>query len=218
MVINTINKEEIQKFDRLAKEWWNPDGNFKPLHKFNPIRLEYIKNNIINDFNIKKKDKPLSNLDILDIGCGGGLLTEPLCRLGGNITGIDASEKNIKMAKLHAKKNKLKINYINGAPENLKFKVGENLLVKYKAKNLSDAENSGTATFNVLPEKVGPYFIKTECFCFEKQTLKPNEKQEFVLTFFLDPKVVDDNKTKNISDVTLSFTFFASEFYEKEKT
>ena len=104
MANNTINKEEIEKFSRLAQEWWNPDGNFKPLHKFNPIRLEYIKNNIINNFNIQKKDKPLSNLNILDIGCGGGLLAEPLCRLGGNITGIDASAKNIKIAKLHAKK------------------------------------------------------------------------------------------------------------------
>ena len=109
------------------------------------------------------------------------------------------------------------INWSFEAPKDITFKIGENKIVKYQATNLSSASTTGTATFNVLPEKVGPYFIKTQCFCFEKQTLKPNEKQEFVLTFFLDPKVVDENKTKNISDVTLSFTFFASEFFEKDK-
>ena len=101
-------------------------------------------------------------------------------------------------------------------PENLEFKVGENILVNYKATNLSDKQTSGTATFNVLPVKVGPYFIKTQCFCFEKQTLNPGQKRNFVLTFFLDPKVVDDKKTNNISDVTLSFTFFSSDYYKKD--
>ena len=73
-------------------------------YKFNPIRIEYLKNNIIRQFSIKNKNKPFLNLEILDIGCGGGLLTEPMCRLGGNLTGIDASKKNINIAKLHAKK------------------------------------------------------------------------------------------------------------------
>ena len=94
MANNTINKEEIEKFSRLAEEWWDPDGNFKPLHKFNPVRIEYLKTSIINQFNIKNKIKPFSKLEILDIGCGGGLLTEPMYRLGGNLTGIDASEKH----------------------------------------------------------------------------------------------------------------------------
>ena len=89
---------------------------------------------------------------------------------------------------------------------------------KFNVENPSNQTSSGSASFNVSPSSFGKYLNKIGCFCFEKQTLKPNEKQEFVLTFFLDPKVVDDNKTKNISDVTLSFTFFASEFYEKEKT
>ena len=117
MANNTINKEEIEKFNKLANQWWDPNGKFKPLHKFNPIRIKYIKDNLIDHFNIKNKIKPLSNLDILDIGCGGGLLTEPISRLGGNLTGIDASEKNIKIAKLHAKKSKLNIKYICGSPE-----------------------------------------------------------------------------------------------------
>ena len=108
MANNTINKQEIEKFNKLAEEWWNPEGKFKPLHKFNPIRIEYIKNNIIKEFKIKNKKKPFSNLNILDIGCGGGLLTEPMHRLGGKITGMDASNKNIQIAKIHAKKIILK--------------------------------------------------------------------------------------------------------------
>jgi 2-polyprenyl-6-hydroxyphenyl methylase/3-demethylubiquinone-9 3-methyltransferase len=91
------------------------------LHKFNPIRIKYIKENIINHFKTKNKNKPLSGINILDIGCGGGLLSEPMCRLGANITGIDASIKNIKTAKFHAKKNGLKINYICSSPEKLKI-------------------------------------------------------------------------------------------------
>jgi 2-polyprenyl-6-hydroxyphenyl methylase/3-demethylubiquinone-9 3-methyltransferase len=119
--MSSINKKEIEKFSNIADEWWDPHGKFKPLHKFNPIRIKYIKENIINHFNTKNKNKPLSGINILDIGCGGGLLSEPMCRLGANITGIDASIKNIKTAKFHAKKNGLKINYICSSPEKLKI-------------------------------------------------------------------------------------------------
>ena len=101
---NTINKKEIEKFSKIAEEWWDPNGKFKPLHKFNPIRIAYIKDNIIETFKINKNKSPLKNLKILDIGCGGGLLSEPMCRLGAEVTAIDASERNIKVAKLHAKK------------------------------------------------------------------------------------------------------------------
>ena len=117
MKINTINKKEIEKFSKIAEEWWNPNGKFKPLHKFNPIRIKYIKENIVKDFKIKNMDKPLNNLNILDIGCGGGLLTEPMARLGGKLTGIDASEQNIKIAKYHLKKSKLDIRYFHTSPE-----------------------------------------------------------------------------------------------------
>ena len=82
--------------------------SFKPLHKFNPIRIRYIKDNLKKNFKLNLKDKPLKKIDILDIGCGGGLLSEPMSRLGANIVGIDASKKNIEVAKLHAKKTKIK--------------------------------------------------------------------------------------------------------------
>ena len=121
MKTSTINKKEIEKFSRIAEEWWDPTGKFKPLHKFNPIRISYIKEKIINSFKLENSDKPLQKIRLLDIGCGGGLLSEPMSRLGAEVTGIDASEKNIQVAKLHAKKNNLKINYLTASPENLKI-------------------------------------------------------------------------------------------------
>ena len=117
---NTINKKEIEKFSRIAEEWWNPNGKFKPLHKFNPIRIEYIKDNIIKTLKLNNKNKPLEKISILDIGCGGGLLSEPMCRMGAIVTGIDASIQNINVAKIHSKNNNLNIEYICASPEKLK--------------------------------------------------------------------------------------------------
>ena len=119
---NTINKKEIEKFSKIAEEWWNPEGKFKPLHKFNPTRISYIKENIIKTFKLNPKKAPLQNIKILDIGCGGGLLSEPMCRLGAKVTAIDASQKNINVAKIHSKKNNLKIDYFCTSPEKLKVK------------------------------------------------------------------------------------------------
>ena len=121
--MNSINKKEIEKFSKIAEEWWNPSGKFKPLHKFNPIRIAYIKNNIIKTFKIKDKNKPLKKVKILDVGCGGGLLSEPMCRMGADVTAIDASKKNIEVAKIHAKKDKLKIRYICTSPDKYKTDV-----------------------------------------------------------------------------------------------
>ena len=100
----TINNYEIKKFNKIAEEWWDPNGKFKPLHKFNPVRINYIKDSLQKYFKIKDKFKPLKGLNILDIGCGGGLLCEPISRLGANVVGIDASERNIKIAHSHLKK------------------------------------------------------------------------------------------------------------------
>ena len=101
---NTINKKEVEKFSKIAEEWWNPQGKFKPLHKFNPIRISYIKENVIKTFKINQKKAPLKNIKILDIGCGGGLLSEPMCRLGAEVTAIDASKKKYKCCKTSFKK------------------------------------------------------------------------------------------------------------------
>ena len=160
----TINKEEIQKFSKLADEWWDVNGKFKPLHMFNPIRIEYIIEKIKKYFKIKKnKADFLEGLNILDIGCGGGLISEPMSRLGANVTGIDASEKNINIAQLHAKKSGLQINYINASPEELneveKFDVilnleiiehvdNVNLYIKSCSKLLKKGGLMFTATLN----------------------------------------------------------------------
>jgi 2-polyprenyl-6-hydroxyphenyl methylase/3-demethylubiquinone-9 3-methyltransferase len=138
--MNSINKKEIEKFSRIAEEWWNPNGKFKPLHNFNPIRIKYIRDNIVNDFNIKISSKPFKNIKILDIGCGGGLLSEPMCRLGANVVGIDASKKNIEVAKFHAQKSKLKIDYRVASPEklntNVKFDVILNMEIVEHVENI----------------------------------------------------------------------------------
>ena len=142
MDMTTINKEEIQKFSDLAEEWWDVKGKFKPLHMFNPIRIEYIIENIKRHFNLNYKNNNfLKSLNILDIGCGGGLISEPMSRLGGTVTGIDASERNIKVAQLHAKKNNLNIRYINKSPEQLnefeKFDVILNLEIVEHVENVN---------------------------------------------------------------------------------
>ena len=118
--MTTINKEEIQKFSNLADEWWDVKGKFKPLHMFNPIRIEYILGKIKQHFNLSADDNSLlKDFKILDVGCGGGLISEPMARLGAKVTGIDASEKNIKIASMHSKKNNLQIDYLNKSPEQL---------------------------------------------------------------------------------------------------
>jgi 2-polyprenyl-6-hydroxyphenyl methylase / 3-demethylubiquinone-9 3-methyltransferase len=139
--LTTIDKIEIEKFSKMAKDWWDPNGKFKPLHLFNPVRIEFIKNKLISHFKLNPNEsKPLKKLKILDIGCGGGLLCEPLKGMGAQITGIDASDKNIKIAKLHAKKMNLKIKYINCSPEKLisksKFDVILNMEVVEHVSNI----------------------------------------------------------------------------------
>ena len=159
--MNSINKKEIEKFSNIAKEWWNPHGKFKPLHNFNPIRIKYIKDNIVKDLNIKNLNKPLKNLKILDIGCGGGLLSEPMSRLGANVVGIDASKKNIGVAKFHAKKNKLKIDYKVASPEMLKTKVKFDVILNMEIVEHVENINFFINQSSKLLKKNGVMFVAT---------------------------------------------------------
>ena len=139
--MSTINKDEIEKFSKLADEWWDIEGKFKPLHMFNPVRIEYILDISCSHFKIdKSRSLPLKKLKILDIGCGGGLISEPMSRLGAIVMGIDASNKNINVAKSHAIKNNLSINYLNLVPEKLdkkkEFDIILNLEVVEHVENL----------------------------------------------------------------------------------
>ena len=161
MKTNTINKKEIEKFSKIAEEWWDPEGKFKPLHKFNPIRISYIKDNIINTFKLKKNDKPLNKIKILDIGCGGGLLSEPMSRLGADVVGIDASEKNINVAKLHAKKNNLNIKYVCSSPENYQINEKFDVILNMEIiEHVDNVEQFLKSCSNLL-KKNGMMFVAT---------------------------------------------------------
>lgn len=121
----TIDQNEVDRFSRMAAEWWNPKGKFKPLHKFNPVRLAYIREAVGAQFGRDiNATKPFEGLRFLDIGCGGGLLCEPMARLGAEVVGADASETNIEVAKLHAQQSGLDIDYRATTSEALEA-VGE---------------------------------------------------------------------------------------------
>jgi 2-polyprenyl-6-hydroxyphenyl methylase/3-demethylubiquinone-9 3-methyltransferase len=109
---STVDAAEIEKFQAMAAEWWDPEGKFKPLHMLNPCRLDYITGQIAAEFDRDLKTaKPFEGLRILDIGCGGGLLSEPMARLGADVVGADAAERNIPVAELHAEQSGLTIDY-----------------------------------------------------------------------------------------------------------
>ncbi|MDX1948887.1 MAG: bifunctional 2-polyprenyl-6-hydroxyphenol methylase/3-demethylubiquinol 3-O-methyltransferase UbiG [Rickettsiales bacterium] len=148
--MKSINPQEIEKFSRIADEWWNPNGKFKPLHKFNPTRLEYIVKVIF------EKPSTINHqpLTILDIGCGGGLLSVPLARLGAKVTGIDASEKNIQVASLYAEREEIEIEYLCTSAEELsaqnrKFDVVLNMEV---IEHVADVESFMQASCNLVKE------------------------------------------------------------------
>ncbi|WP_288938648.1 bifunctional 2-polyprenyl-6-hydroxyphenol methylase/3-demethylubiquinol 3-O-methyltransferase UbiG [uncultured Roseovarius sp.] len=114
----TIDPAEVAKFEAMAAEWWDPNGKFKPLHMLNPCRLDYITAQIAAEFDRDlKTDTPFSGLRILDIGCGGGLLSEPMARLGATVVGADAAERNIPVAQVHAEQSGLTIDYRNTTAE-----------------------------------------------------------------------------------------------------
>ncbi len=108
----TVDAAEVAKFAAMAEEWWDPNGKFRPLHKFNPVRITYLRDRIASRFERDPHgDAPFSGLAIADIGCGGGLLTEPMARLGATVTGIDATERNVEIARNHAQHMQLPIDY-----------------------------------------------------------------------------------------------------------
>jgi 2-polyprenyl-6-hydroxyphenyl methylase/3-demethylubiquinone-9 3-methyltransferase len=159
--LNTINYKEIEKFSKLSEEWWDPFGKFKPLHKFNPVRIKYIKQNIIEHYKINNSNRPLKSLSLLDVGCGGGLLSEPMCKLGAKVTGIDAARKNINIAKIHAKKNKLKINYLIASPEKLRTKNKFDVILNMEIiEHVSDLNYFIKSCSNLL-KKNGIMFVAT---------------------------------------------------------
>ena len=160
--MTTINKEEIQKFSNLAEEWWDVKGKFKPLHMFNPIRIQYISERIKEYFRLPDKDKNnLNGLKILDIGCGGGLISEPMARLGATVTGIDASEKNIKVAYLHSKKNNLNINYQHKSPEQLTNYESYDIILNLEIVEHVNDVNLYLETCHKLLKKGGLMFTAT---------------------------------------------------------
>jgi 2-polyprenyl-6-hydroxyphenyl methylase/3-demethylubiquinone-9 3-methyltransferase len=228
--MTTVNKEEIQKFSKIADEWWDTEGKFKPLHMFNPIRIKYIKDKCISHFKLNENHlKPLNSLELLDIGCGGGLISEPMCRLGAKVTGIDASSKNINVADIHAKKNNLNINYINTSPEksliNKKFDVILNLEIVEHVDNVDLFLESSSK----LLKPNGIIFIATINRTFESY-MKAIVGAEYILRWlpigthewnkFLKPneihKKLEKLNFKNIETDGFNFNLF-SQNWKKSK-
>ncbi len=156
----TVDPSEAKKFSELADQWWEEEGKFSILHRFNPIRLEYIRDNCLTYFQKKTHSNySFSSLDLLDIGCGGGLLSEPLARIGFHVTGIDITQRNIEAARIHAKQSNLSINYQlidveTLAQQGKKFDIILNMeVVEHVAdvptflKNCSDLLNPGGLMF-----------------------------------------------------------------------
>ena len=159
--MSTVNKKEIEKFSLMAEEWWNPEGKFKPLHKFNPLRIKYIKDQIVSHFRLKNNNEPLKNINILDIGCGGGLLSEPMYKMGADVVGIDASEKNINIAKAHADKNNLKIKYICESPETIKVQNKFDVILNMEIIEHVNDINLFLSSCSKLLKKDGLMFVAT---------------------------------------------------------
>ena len=230
--MTTIDKTEIEKFSKMATDWWNPNGKFKSLHLFNPTRIAFIKEKLISHFKLNlNSSKPLKELKILDIGCGGGLLCEPLNKLGATITGIDASKNNIEVAKLHSKEMNLDIKYIHCSPENLNLQNEYDVVLAMEVvEHLLDI-NIFMQNCSKLIKKNGIMFVAT---------INKNLKSyvfailgaEYILKWlpigthdwnkFLTPKDLETitNKNKFVTDETvgMKFDLFTNKWNKSDDT
>ena len=228
--MTTVNKEEIQKFSKIADEWWDTKGKFKPLHMFNPTRIKYIKEKCIYHFRLKENNlKPLSSLEILDIGCGGGLISEPMHRLGAKVTGMDASERNIAVAKLHAKKNGLNISYIKSSPEKNTIKKKFDVILNLEIIEHVHDVNLFLKSCSKMLNKGGIMFVATLNRTFESY-IKAIVGAEYILRWlpigthewnkFLKPNEIQEKLKKldfeNIYLDGFSFNLF-SQSWKKTK-
>lgn len=231
--MSTLDKEEVEKFSKIADQWWDETGKFKPLHKFNPIRISYIRRKICEMKNLSADSKePFKGLKILDVGCGGGLISEPMAKLGADVTGIDASEKNIKVAQLHSEKSALKIDYQQSLVEDFsadnkeKFDV---VLALEVIEHVADVEEF-VANLAKLVKKDGIIFIATLNRTI-KSLLTAKIGAEYILRWlevgthdwnkFLKPSEIEAFASKN--DLALkelcgfSYCIFKDEWKEDEK-
>ena len=225
--MTTVDKIEIEKFSKLPADWWNPKGKFKPLHLFNPVRINFIKKKLISHFGKdSNSEKPLEKIKILDIGCGGGLLCEPLNRLGATMTGIDASNNNIKVAKLHSKEMNLNIEYIHSSPEKLNFKNEFDVILNMEVVEHVSNIDLFIEHCSQLIEKNGIMFVATINKNL-KSYLLAIVGAEYILRWlpigthqwdkFLTPKELEiiANKKKFLTDevVGMKFNFFLKKWY-----
>ena len=228
--MTTVDKIEIEKFSKMAKDWWNPNGKFKPLHLFNPARIQFIKEKIISHYKFEPKNiEPLKKINLLDIGCGGGLLCEPLKRLGANVTGIDVSQKNIEVAKFHAKEMKLNINYITSSPENLKLNTKFDVILNMEVIEHVSNVNLFIENCSKLINKNGIMFIATINKNL-KSYLQAIVGAEYILRWlpigthnwekFLSPQKLENIANKNnfkLDEIIgMKFNFFLQKWYRSK--
>jgi len=154
----SVDHAEIAKFEAMADAWWDPAGKFRPLHRLNPVRVGFIRDRLVRRLGRDpNQPEPLNGVSILDIGCGGGLLAEPLARLGAEVTGIDAAARNIEIARLHAEKLGVKVTYLPCTAEDLAAQVGsagegrfDAVLAMEIVEHVADLESFFQATRNLL--------------------------------------------------------------------
>ena len=230
--MSTVDKTEVEKFSKLASDWWNPNGKFKPLHLFNPARIKFIKEKLIYYFGLDPKaQEPLKKINILDIGCGGGLLCEPLKRLGATVTGIDASKNNIEVAKFHAKEMNLNINYIKCSPENLKCNNKFDVILNMEVVEHVSNVDLFIQNCSLLIKKKGIMFVATINKNL-KSYLYAILGAEYILRWlpigthdwdkFLTPQKLEIIATRNnfIADkiVGMKFNLFLKKWYQSADT